>query len=46
MRKGISELRSIGTLVLLPSLLAGLAEACARCGNVDDGWTVVEGGLE
>ena len=46
MREGISELRSIGTLFSLPSLLAGLAEACARCGNVDDGLTVVEEGLE
>ena len=37
MREGISELRSMGTLFSLLSLLAGLADACARCGNVDEG---------
>ena len=45
MREGISELRSIGTLFSLLSFLAGLAEACARCGNLDEGLAVVEEAL-
>ena len=44
MREGISELRSIGTLFSLLSFLAGLAEACARCGNLDEGLAVIEEG--
>jgi class 3 adenylate cyclase/predicted ATPase len=42
MRGGINELRSIGTLYTLSGHLAGLAEACARCGNVDKGLATVE----
>jgi predicted ATPase len=42
MREGINELRSIGTLYTLSAHLAGLAEACARCGNVDEGLATVE----
>jgi predicted ATPase len=42
MREGINELRSIGTLYSLSSNLAGLADACARCGNVDEGLATVE----
>ena len=45
MREAISELRSMGTLFSLPSLFAGVANACARCGNVDDGLSAVEEGL-
>jgi predicted ATPase len=45
MREGISELRSMGTLFSLLSLFAGLADACARCGNVDEGLAAVEEGL-
>ena len=45
MREGISELRSMGTLFSLLSLLGGLADAFARCGNVDDGLAVIEEGL-
>jgi class 3 adenylate cyclase/predicted ATPase len=42
MREGINELRSIGTRYSLSSNLAGLADACARCGNVDEGLAAVE----
>ncbi len=42
MREGINALRSIGTLHTLSINLAGLAEAYARCGNVDDGLATVE----
>jgi len=45
MREGISELRSIGTLFSLLSFLADLADACALCGNVDEGLATVEEGL-
>ena len=45
MRKGISELRSIGTLFSLPSLFGGLADAYANCGNIDQGLAAVEEGL-
>ena len=46
MREGISELRSIGTLFSLPSLFAGLADACADCGKIDEGLATIEQGLE
>jgi len=42
MREGINALRSIGTLHTLSINLAGLAEAYARCGNVNDGLATVE----
>jgi class 3 adenylate cyclase/predicted ATPase len=45
MRKGISELRSIGTLFSLPSLFGGLGDAYANCGNIDQGLAAVEEGL-
>jgi predicted ATPase len=45
MREGISELRSMGTLYSLLSVFAGLADAFARCGKVDDGLAVIEEGL-
>jgi hypothetical protein len=42
MREGISELRSMGTLFSQLGLFARLADAFARCGNVDDGLAVIE----
>ena len=45
MREGINELRSTGTLISLLSLLAGLADACARFGNVDEGLTIIDEAL-
>ena len=42
MREGINALRSIGTLHTLSINIAGLAEAYARCGNVNDGLATVE----
>ena len=45
MREGIAELRSMGTLVALPSVCGALADAFARCGNVDEALTAVEEGL-
>jgi predicted ATPase len=45
MREGIRELRSMGTLFSQVSLFAGLADACARCGNVDEGLAAAEDGL-
>jgi predicted ATPase len=45
MREGIAELRSIGTLVALPSVCGALADALARSGNVDEALTAVEEGL-
>ena len=45
MREGIKELRSMGTLFSLLSLFASLADACARCGNVDEGLVAIEQGL-
>jgi class 3 adenylate cyclase/predicted ATPase len=45
MREGISELRSMGTLFSLSSLFADLADACARCGNIGEGFAAVEEGM-
>jgi predicted ATPase len=45
MREGISELRSIGTLYSFSSFFAGLANAFASCGNVDEGLATVEEAL-
>ena len=45
MREGISELRSIGSLGTLSILFAALANASARCGNVDEGLATVEEAL-
>jgi predicted ATPase len=45
MREGINELRSIGTLISLLSLLAGLADAFARFGNIDEGLTTIDEAL-
>ena len=45
MRDGIAELRSIGTLVALPSVCGALADALARCGNVDEALAAVQEGL-
>ncbi len=45
MREGISDLRSIGSLGSLSILFAALANACARCGNVDEGLATVEEAL-
>jgi class 3 adenylate cyclase/predicted ATPase len=42
MREGINALRSIGTLHTLSMNVAGLAEAYARCGNIDDGLATIE----
>ena len=42
MREGINALRSIGTLHTLSINIAGLAEAYARSGNVNDGLATVE----
>src|SRR5262249_36122925 len=44
MREGIRELGSMGTLFSQVSLFAGLADACARCGNVDEGLAAAEEG--
>jgi predicted ATPase len=41
----MAEVRAIGTLISLPSLFAALADAFARCGNVDEGLAAVEEGL-
>jgi predicted ATPase len=35
----------MGTLFSLSSLFADLADACARCGNVDEGFAAVEEGM-
>jgi tetratricopeptide (TPR) repeat protein len=45
MREGISELRSIGTVYSFSSFFAGLANAFASCGNVDEGLATVEEAL-
>jgi len=45
MREGIRESRSIGTLFSLVGFFAGLADACAHCGNIDEGLGVIEEGL-
>ena len=45
MREGISKSRSMGTLFSLVSFLAGLADAYAHCGNIDEGLAVIEEGL-
>src|SRR5215467_8327650 len=45
MREGIRESRSIGTLFSLVGFFAGLADACAHCGNIDEGLSVIEEGL-
>jgi class 3 adenylate cyclase/predicted ATPase len=45
MREGIDELRTIGTLFSLISFFAGLADACANCGRVDQGLATVEEAL-
>ena len=45
MREGISELRSIGTVFSFSSFFAGLANAFASCGNVDEGLATVEEAL-
>jgi predicted ATPase len=45
MREGIDELRSIGTLFSQLSFFAGLADACADCGNAEEGLATVDEGL-
>jgi predicted ATPase len=45
MREGIRESRSMSTLFSLVGFLAGLADACAHCGNIDEGLGVIEEGL-
>ena len=45
LRKGIGELRAIGTEFGLPSSFALLGEVCGRDGEVQDGLAAIEDGL-